>query len=103
MRHVGKQLSAVKVLAACTENETLSTVRFGTLPLAATAADLKTERCFVSKFDECHSLRLRQVIRKMRLSLQKIELHNFKTYRGNVKVGPLKEFTAVVGPNGSGR
>lgn len=31
-----------------------------------------------------------------------IEMENFKSYRGHVIVGPLKQFTAVIGPNGSG-
>lgn len=34
--------------------------------------------------------------------LQYIEVENFKSYRGHVVVGPLKQFTAVIGPNGSG-
>lgn len=34
--------------------------------------------------------------------LQYIEMENFKSYRGHVIVGPLKKFTAVIGPNGSG-
>lgn len=34
--------------------------------------------------------------------LQFIEMENFKSYRGHVVVGPLKQFTAVIGPNGSG-
>lgn len=32
-----------------------------------------------------------------------IEIENFKSYRGNIKIGPLKQFSAVIGPNGSGR
>lgn len=35
--------------------------------------------------------------------LQFIEMENFKSYRGHVVVGPLKQFTAVIGPNGSGK
>lgn len=34
--------------------------------------------------------------------LEFIEMENFKSYRGHVVVGPLKQFTAVIGPNGSG-
>lgn len=34
--------------------------------------------------------------------LKYIEMENFKSYRGHVIVGPLKQFTAVIGPNGSG-
>lgn len=32
-----------------------------------------------------------------------IEIENFKSYRGNIKIGPLKSFTSVIGPNGSGK
>jgi hypothetical protein len=32
-----------------------------------------------------------------------IEVENFKSYKGSVSIGPLKSFTAVIGPNGSGR
>uniref|UniRef100_A0A1B0D6M0 Structural maintenance of chromosomes protein n=1 Tax=Phlebotomus papatasi TaxID=29031 RepID=A0A1B0D6M0_PHLPP len=35
--------------------------------------------------------------------LEFIEMDNFKSYKGNVCIGPLKEFTAVIGPNGSGK
>ncbi|XP_015793596.1 LOW QUALITY PROTEIN: structural maintenance of chromosomes protein 1A-like [Tetranychus urticae] len=35
--------------------------------------------------------------------LKFIELENFKSYKGQQKVGPLKPFTAVIGPNGSGK
>lgn len=38
----------------------------------------------------------------MNAFLQFIEIDNFKSYRGNVKIGPLKQFSAVIGPNGSG-
>lgn len=34
--------------------------------------------------------------------LQFIEVENFKSYRGRVTIGPLKKFSAVIGPNGSG-
>lgn len=39
---------------------------------------------------------------KMSAFLEFIEMDNFKSYKGNVCIGPLKEFTAVIGPNGSG-
>ncbi|RZL98117.1 MAG: alpha-mannosidase, partial [Pedobacter sp.] len=32
-----------------------------------------------------------------------IEVENFKSYKGFVSIGPLKRFTAVIGPNGSGK
>lgn len=32
----------------------------------------------------------------------RLELENFKSYQGRVFVGPLADFTAIVGPNGSG-
>lgn len=35
--------------------------------------------------------------------LKHIEVDNFKSYKGKLIIGPLKPFTAVVGPNGSGR
>lgn len=35
--------------------------------------------------------------------LKHIEVDNFKSYKGKLIIGPLKSFTAVVGPNGSGR
>lgn len=34
--------------------------------------------------------------------LKYIEVENFKSYRGHKIIGPLKDFNAVVGPNGSG-
>lgn len=34
--------------------------------------------------------------------LQFIEMDSFKSYRGHCVIGPLKQFTAVIGPNGSG-
>lgn len=34
--------------------------------------------------------------------LKHIEVENFKSYKGKLVIGPLKSFTAVVGPNGSG-
>ncbi|CAN8070880.1 unnamed protein product [Agarophyton chilense] len=35
--------------------------------------------------------------------LDRLELHNFKSYGGTVMVGPFKGFTAVIGTNGSGK
>lgn len=34
--------------------------------------------------------------------LKSIEVENFKSYKGNLTIGPLKSFTAIIGPNGSG-
>lgn len=34
--------------------------------------------------------------------LQKIEVENYKSYKGKQLIGPFKNFTAVIGPNGSG-
>ena len=34
--------------------------------------------------------------------LKFIEVENFKSYKGHMLIGPLKRFTAVIGPNGSG-
>lgn len=34
--------------------------------------------------------------------LRYIEVENFKSYKGFMSIGPLKRFTAVIGPNGSG-
>ena len=35
--------------------------------------------------------------------LEYMILENFKSYNGRQKIGPLKQFTAVIGPNGSGK
>lgn len=35
--------------------------------------------------------------------LQYIEMENFKSYKGQFTIGPLHRFTAVIGPNGSGK
>lgn len=35
--------------------------------------------------------------------LKHIEVENFKSYRGRRIIGPLKDFNAVIGPNGSGK
>ena len=34
--------------------------------------------------------------------LQRLELENFKTYKGKHTIGPFKRFTAIIGPNGCG-
>ncbi|XP_076039544.1 structural maintenance of chromosomes 1 [Oratosquilla oratoria] len=39
----------------------------------------------------------------MKAMLKFIEVDNFKSYKGEYKIGPLKSFTAVIGPNGSGK
>lgn len=39
---------------------------------------------------------------KMSAFLKYIEVENFKSYKGFMSIGPLKRFTAVIGPNGSG-
>ncbi len=35
--------------------------------------------------------------------LKELEIENFKSYRGKQLIGPFKSFTAIIGPNGSGR
>ncbi|RXG70007.1 Structural maintenance of chromosomes protein 1A [Armadillidium vulgare] len=37
----------------------------------------------------------------MKAFLKFIEVENFKSYKGYYQIGPLKPFTAVIGPNGS--
>ena len=32
-----------------------------------------------------------------------LELENFKSYKGHQIVGPFMKFTAIIGPNGSGK
>lgn len=34
--------------------------------------------------------------------LYKLEVTNFKSYAGTLEIGPFKDFTCVIGPNGSG-
>ena len=34
--------------------------------------------------------------------LYKLEVTNFKSYAGTLSIGPFKDFTCVIGPNGSG-
>ena len=35
--------------------------------------------------------------------LLRLEVENFKSYRGHQNIGPFKQFTAVIGPNGAGK
>ena len=34
--------------------------------------------------------------------LHRIELENFKSYKGHQTIGPFNDFTCVIGPNGAG-
>lgn len=34
--------------------------------------------------------------------LKYVEIENFKSYKGQIVIGPLQKFTAIIGPNGSG-
>lgn len=34
--------------------------------------------------------------------LIRIEVENFKSYKGSQTIGPFHQFTSVIGPNGSG-
>ena len=34
--------------------------------------------------------------------LKRLELENFKSYKGHQVIGPFKHFTAIIGPNGAG-
>ena len=33
----------------------------------------------------------------------RLEIENFKSYRGIEVIGPFKHFTTIIGPNGSGK
>ena len=33
----------------------------------------------------------------------RLEIENFKSYRGKEVIGPFKHFTTIIGPNGSGK
>jgi len=33
----------------------------------------------------------------------RLEIENFKSYRGKGVIGPFKHFTTIIGPNGSGK
>lgn len=37
------------------------------------------------------------------MSLDRLNIHNFKSYDGTHVIGPFKTFTAVIGPNGAGK
>ncbi|KAN0084141.1 RecF/RecN/SMC [Tylopilus felleus] len=37
------------------------------------------------------------------MPLVRIELSNFKSYRGHQVIGPFKNFTSIIGPNGAGK
>lgn len=37
------------------------------------------------------------------MSLDRLHIHNFKSYDGTHTIGPFKTFTAVIGPNGAGK
>lgn len=39
----------------------------------------------------------------MRVHLEKIILYNFKSFYGEVIIGPFKPFTTIIGPNGAGK
>lgn len=41
-------------------------------------------------------------VEKISSFLEFIEIDNFKSYAGKIIIGPLKQFSAVIGPNGSG-
>lgn len=34
--------------------------------------------------------------------LYSLEIENFKSFKGNHYIGPFKNFSAIIGPNGSG-
>lgn len=35
--------------------------------------------------------------------LERLELENFKSYKGSHTIGPFTRFTAIIGPNGCGK
>lgn len=35
--------------------------------------------------------------------LDRLELENFKSYKGLQVIGPFRKFTAIIGPNGAGK
>lgn len=37
------------------------------------------------------------------MSLEKIEISNFKSYKGTYVIGPFDKFSCIIGPNGSGK
>ena len=34
--------------------------------------------------------------------IDRIEIEDFKSYRGRHVIGPFKQFTCIIGPNGAG-
>jgi structural maintenance of chromosome 1 len=34
--------------------------------------------------------------------VERLEIENFKSYRGRQIIGPFKKFCAIIGPNGAG-
>lgn len=34
--------------------------------------------------------------------LDRLEIENYKSYKGYQVIGPFKSFTAIIGPNGAG-
>lgn len=40
---------------------------------------------------------------KQSVRIDRLELHNFKSYQGKVVVGPFTSFSCIVGPNGAGK
>ena len=34
--------------------------------------------------------------------IERVVLHNFKSYAGTHTLGPMTDFTAIIGPNGAG-
>lgn len=34
--------------------------------------------------------------------IQRLEIENFKSFRGHQVIGPFKSFSAIIGPNGAG-
>ncbi|KAL2653551.1 hypothetical protein R1flu_021679 [Riccia fluitans] len=36
-------------------------------------------------------------------SIDRLEVYNFKSYKGHQMIGPFKNFTAIIGPNGAGK
>ena len=45
----------------------------------------------------------RDVVTHGSMPLARIELCDFKSYRGHQVIGPFKNFTSIIGPNGAGK
>lgn len=43
------------------------------------------------------------VLQATTLKLSRLEINNFKSYKGRQTVGPFSNLSAVIGPNGSGK